>query len=105
MTGPQLSRLSEWSDLKETVHLAQSSVHEHKILNQFAAMLLWMVDDGNAATTARMEFAFRFRLAVSGMKAWERIEALVYSTLDAYPVSSALSTHLSHRNLTAFLVG
>ena len=67
-------------------------------------MLLWMVDDGNAATTARMEFAFRFRLAVSGMKAWERIEALVYSTLDAYPVSSALSIHLSYYNLTALPV-
>ena len=68
-------------------------------------MLLWMADDGNAGTTARMEFAFRFRLAVSGMKVWEQIEALVNSTLDRYPVSSALPTHLSHRNLTAFPVG
>lgn len=103
MTAPQLAALSEWSNLKETVHLAQSSEHDHKILNQFAAMLFWMVDDANVGTTARMEFAFRFRLAVSGMKVWEQMEALVHSTLTKHPVSSITSEHFAHHSLTTFL--
>ena len=86
MTPQQKAAAAEWTELKETVHLAQSSEHEHKILNQFAALLSWMVDDANIGTTGRMEFAFRFRLAVSGMKGWERIEKLIHSTLDKYPV-------------------
>ena len=87
MTPQQKAAVADWTNLKETVHLAQASEHEHKILNQFAALLSWMVDDANVGTTARMEFAFRFRLAVSGMKGWEQTERLIYSTLSKYPVS------------------
>ena len=87
MTAPQKAAVAEWANLKETVHLTQSSEHEHKLLNQFAALLSWVVDDANVCTTERMEFVFRFRLAVTGMKGWERIEHLIHSTLDKYPVT------------------
>ena len=77
-----------WQNLRDNVHFAQSSERQRAILMQFGALLAFMVDEAHVGTTARMEFVFRFRLAVFGMSVWDQVEALVSRTLTKYPVSS-----------------
>lgn len=77
-----------WQNLKDNVRHTQSSEHQRTILMQFAALLAFIVDEEYVGTTARMEFVFRFRLAVFGMSVWEQIETLVHRTLGTYTVGS-----------------
>ena len=79
-----------WQNLKDNVHFAQSAERQRAILMQFGALLAFMVDEAHVSTTARMEFVFRFRLAVFGMSVWDQVDALVSRTLIKYPVSPPL---------------
>ena len=78
-----------WQNLKDNVHFAQSSERQRATLMQFGALLAFMVDEAHVGTTARMEFVFRFRLAIFSMSVWDQLEALVSRTLTKYPVSSS----------------
>ena len=92
-----------WQNLRDNVHFAQSSERQRAILMQFGALLAFMVDEAHVGTTARMEFVFRFRLAVFGMSVWDQLEALVSRTLTKYPVSSSFGMFRS--DVLTFLPG
>ena len=85
-------RRPRWSLLQEATRRAEYSRYQRRVFSQVGALLVHLA---NVDVLDRMEFAYQFALAVSGLNVWEDLESLVHLYCDRFPVRLGVTSYLS----------
>ena len=70
--------------MQEASRRAEYSRYQRLVLAQVGALLVYLA---TVDILDRMEFAYQFSLAVSGLNVWEDVQSLVHLYCDRFPVT------------------